>query len=337
MRNEVQRYLRRTSRRILVRRLVESADVGVVLGGLAAGCVQLLFWLAGLSHHLPGIAIFAVGPLACVTVTLIKGVSPLQAARYVDSRAELDERLTTAAELIASGDVSPPAQCVYAQATAASESAEAMSVNLWVRGRVLAAGAMLAVLWCGALAMLPQGRSADEQLLAALGDMSPEAIKALAEDFARAAEAPGAEAPLLSRAADAVERKDVRSLEAILADLRRRGVRLARIVRPDVLAMAAGGGSDASDTAATRPADAAQKRPNRHGGGPVHVWDPLYDKLTSNIQSSTQPIGTNGSEPSVSYTDAWSAARLRAAGALRTGSVRAEYRRMVREFFSDRK
>ena len=285
--------------------------------------------------------ILAAGLLAGVIVAIIKGVSLRQAARYVDNHASLDERLTTVVELAAAGDSSPAAQCVYAQASEAARSAEASTVNLWVRGRVTASGAMLAVLLCGTLAMLPQRRGADERILDGLGGMSPEAVKALAEEFARAARAADANAPLLARGAEAIRQKDARALAEILADLERRGVRLVKIVRPDVLALATAGGSDANGSGETGPAVSSSKHPRRYAGGPVHVWDPLYDKLNSARRSTTQRAGVEDpspvvSYPVVSYNDAWSAARLRAAGALRTSSIPPEYRRMVRDFFIDR-
>jgi len=336
MPDEVLKYLRRTSRRILLRRAIEAAGLGVIVGGLAAAAGQIVFWMAGRPHRAAGIMILAAGLLAGAIVALIKGVSSRQAARYVDSRAALDERLTTAVELAAAGDRSPAAQCVYAQAARAARSAEASAVSLWVRGRVTAAGAMLAVLLCGALVMLPQHRGAGERIINALGGMSPEAVKALAEEFARAARAADANAPLLARAAKATRQKDARVLAAILADLRRRGVRLVRIVRPDVLALATAGGSDANGSVETRPAPPSTTGPNRYAGGPVHVWDPLYGKFNSGRRSTTQTAGTDDPPPVVNYSDAWTAARLRAAGALRTGSIPPEYRRMVRDFFSDR-
>ena len=336
MPDEVLGYLRRTSRRILARRAIESAGLGVIVGGLLAAGGQIVLWTAGQPHRIAGIMILAAGLLAGVIVAIIKGVSLRQAARYVDNHASLDERLTTVVELAAAGDSSPAAQCVYAQASEAARSAEASTVNLWVRGRVTASGAMLAVLLCGTLAMLPQRRGADERILDGLGGMSPEAVKALAEEFARAARAADANAPLLARGAEAIRQKDARALAEILADLQRRGVRLVRIVRPDVLALATAGGSDANGSVETRPAASPRVGAARHAGGPVHVWDPLYSKFGPGQRSTTQGARIDDPLPVVSYGDAWSAARLRAAGALRTSSIPPEYRRMVRDFFSDR-
>jgi len=196
MPDEVLKYLRRTSRRMLGRRAIEAAGLGVIVGGLAAAGGQIVFWMSGRSHRAAGIMILAAGLLAGVVVALIKGVTLRQAARYVDHRAALDERLTTAVELASVGDRSPAAQCVYAQAARAARSAEASAVSLWVRGRVTAAGAMLAVLLCGAMLMLPQRRSAGERIIHALAGMSPEAVKALAEEFDRAAREAEANSPL---------------------------------------------------------------------------------------------------------------------------------------------
>ncbi len=112
MPDEVLKYLRRTSRRIGACRVIEAAGLGVIVGGLAAAGGQIVFWLAGRPHRAAGIMILAAGLLAGAIVALIKGVSLRQAAGYVDSRATLDERLTTAVELAAAGDSSPAAQYV---------------------------------------------------------------------------------------------------------------------------------------------------------------------------------------------------------------------------------
>ena len=336
MPDEVLKYLRRTSRRILARRVIETAGLGVIVGGLVSACGQILFWTVGLPGRTAGIMILGAGFLCGVVAALMKGVSLRHAARYVDNLASLDERLTTAVELADAGDRGPAAKCVYAQAGVAVRSGEVASVSLWVRGRVTAAGAMLAVLLCGSLMMLPQRRSADEQILDALAQMSPEAVKALAEEFARAAAEADANAPLLARAANAARQKDARALGAILADLRRRGVKLVRIVRADVLALATAGGSEGDGSSTTRPAESVSRHSPEHAGGPVHVWDPLYAKFNPGLRSGARPAGIDDVPPVISYGDAWSAARLRAAGVLRTSSIPPEYRRMVREFFSDR-
>jgi len=336
MPDEVLRYLRRTSRRILVRRAIEAAGLGVIVGGLVAAVWQVAFWTAGRPHRAAGMMILAAGLFGGAIVALIKGVSSRQAARYVDNLAALDERLTTAVELASAGDSSPAAQCVYAQAAEAVASDEVSAVSLWVRGRVTAAGAMLVVLLCGALAMLPQRRGADERIIDALGRMSPEAVKALADEFARAARDAETDAPLLARAVDATRQRDTRALAAILDELRRRGVRLVRIVRPEVLALATAGGSDANGSVDTRPAAPSLGGPDRYAGGPVHVWDPLYEKFNPGRRGADQGTESDDPAPVVSYGDAWSAARQRAAGALRTGGIPPEYRRMVRDFFSDR-
>ncbi|MCP4376641.1 MAG: hypothetical protein GY794_10770 [bacterium] len=332
MPDEVLKYLRRASRRILVQRTIAAAGLGVIVGGLLAVAGQVALWMLGYPHRSVGIIMLAGGLLVGVLVAIIKGVSLHQTARYLDNRGDLDERLTTAFELNTAGDSSPAARCVYTQAEEAVRSGKILPINLWVCNRVVAGGAILVLLLCGTLAMLPQHRGTDEQILDALGQMSPEAVKALADEFARAARRAGDNAPLLTRAATATKRKDVRALTAILADLRRRGVLLRRIVRPEVISLATAGGSNASGAAKVQDPPPSHGDPVRTGGGMVHVWDPLYTKVNSTIAPDTQPAG----DAVVSYTDAWSEARLRAAGSLRSGKIPAEYRRMVRDFFSDR-
>ncbi len=337
MPDEVLSFLRRTSRRILARRVIETAGIGAIVAGLVATGCQITLWTIGQPHRVAGLMILLAGLLIGAAVAIVKGVSLRQAARYMDNLAELDERLTTAVELADARDRSSAAYCVYAQAAEATGSSRVAEVSLWVRGRVTLGAAMLAVFLCGATSMLPQSRRVDEQIIASLGDMSPEAIRALADEFARAAQAADTDAPLLARAAHAARQKDARALSAILDDLRRRGVKLVRIMRPDVLALAMAGGSDAAGSARTKPAVSDPIHSGGHAGGPVHVWDPLYDKFASNKPAGAKPKVNQNSGPTVTYSDAWSAAHSRAAGVLRTGSLRPEYRAMVREFFSDRK
>ena len=337
LQSEVLRYLRRMSRRMLVRRAIEGAGLGVVVGGLlAAGC-QIVLWLQGQPHRSTGIVMLLAGLLGGIAVALVRGVSVRQAARYIDNRAGLDERLTTAVELADAGDTSPAACCVYAQGRAATQAPHVSTINLWVCGRITGGAIMLAVFLYAAAAMLPQYRSPGQRIINALGEMSPEAIKALSDEFARAAREAEADAPLLVRASKAARQKDARALAAILADLKRRGVKLVRIVRPEVLALATSGGGDGDGNTATQPAVSPPDHRSAAAGGPVYVWDPLYDELRLDRSPTTRGAGTDDPAATVTYNDAWSAARLRAAGALRTGGVPSEYRAMVREFFSDRK
>jgi len=317
--------------------VIESSAFGVIVGGAISACAGFAFWLSGREHRITGAIILLTGVACGALSAIIRGVSSGHAARYIDNKASLDERLTTAVELSLAGDETPAAMCVFQQAEKAIVSGRVEAVSFWVRGRVTAAAAMLSVLLCGAIMMLPQQRSAGDRILDALGDMSPEAVKALAEEFARAAEISESDAPLLKRAERAVKRKDARALEAILEDLRRRGVKLVRIVRPNVLAMATAGGADADGGPATRPADSENGHRNAHAGGPVHVWDPIYDKLNGSATGSTDTAGGDRPPEAVDYVDAWAAARTRASGALRRGQVRPEYRSMVREFFKDRR
>ena len=182
------------------------------------------------------------------------------------------------------------------------------------------------------------GRAADRAgAKTVLAGMSPEAVRALAGDFARAAAAADDNAPTLTRAAKAIEQKDARSLAAILAELKRRGVKLVRVVRADVLARATAGGAEGDGAARTRPAEPVFRRPSVGAGGAVHVWDPLYDKFNPGIRSTTEPADVDDHPSAVSYGNAWSSARLRAAGALRRGGIRSDYRQMVRDFFSERR
>jgi len=320
---------------MLLLRIAEAVGVGIVISGLAASVVQIVLWAMGIPHRGIGGMVFVSGAVIGAAAAIFRGVSVRRAAMFMDLRAGLDERLTTAAELAVTGDQTPAARCVYAQAVQAARSPGTGDVSLWVRTRVTAAAAMLAVLLCGALAVLPQRRGAAGRIVDALPEMSDEAIEALAREFARAATAGDADAELLAGAAAATRRKDVQTLAQILADLRKRGVKVVRIVGPDVLAMATSGGSDAGGTAATRPASSPSHRPeDRHAGGMVHVWDPLYGKVGAG--TATRPSDGNGTPPPVvTYNDAWSLARARAADALKTATIRPQYRKMVRDFFSE--
>ncbi|MDP7637790.1 MAG: hypothetical protein QF577_09630 [Phycisphaerae bacterium] len=332
VRHDVLRYLRRVSRRVLLRRMIESAGLGVILAGLASAAVQAVCWAAGWPHRSITVVLVPLGAIVAAVWALVRGVRPGETAAIVDRRAGLDERLTTAGELAQSGCEDAAARCVYAQMLEAVGSVRLGRVSLWRRTRRTAGAAVLVVLLCAAVAMLPPRRGAAERIGDSLGGL-PQAVR---KELARALAEAGTDRPqhgrLLAEAARAVEVKDAETLRRILNDLEARGVKVRRIIGPDVLARAAGagGGEDATGVARSRPAAGGG-----NGGGVVRVWDPLYAKVAAEGPPSGDRGDGVGETPMVPYEDAWAAARRRAAEALVGDTVPAEYRRMVREFFAE--
>jgi len=320
--------------------MVESAGLGVIFAGLAAAAVQAVCWAAGWPHRSVAVVLVPLGAIVGAVWALVRGVRPGEAAAIVDRRAGLDERLTTAGELARAGCENAAARCVYDQTLEAVGSGRLGGVSLWRRTRRTVGAAVLVVLLCAAVAMLPPRRGAAERLADSLEGLPQAVRKELARAFAEAGTDRPEHGRLLAEAARAVEVKDAETLRRILNELEARGVKVRRIIGRDVPARAAGagGGEDAAGVARSRPAAAGREVADRPGGdadGVVRVWDPLYAK----VAAKGPPSGDRGDgvrvSPMVPYEDAWAAARRRAAEALVGDTVRPEYRRMVREFFAE--
>jgi len=333
-----------------------------VLAGAAAGALLLSGWYAAVPRGAAAaallIAFAPAGALGC----LVRGVSPLRVARYLDARAGLRERLATAAELAlgptARSASAPAAEAVYAQALAALRSARPQRDPMWRRTRRTAAALALAVLLCGTLLLLPSRPAEDRygaaRLADALGRMSPEDRERLAKAFAAAVQPttdPEVAANLLG-CAQVVRVNDPAELERMLDKLRRAGFRPLSVVPGDLLAAAGIGASGAGDATArkddaeraahsgappdaNRPADPnAESAARAFERGVVRVYDPRYSRVSppGAAAADANAAARNG-RAFRPYSDAWTAARRRSADALASNRVPFEYRPIVRRFF----
>ena len=143
-------------------------------------------------------------------------------------------------------------------------------------------------------------------------------------------------AKALLGAVRAVEAKDARRLEEVLAELRAAGYRPIEAVPGHLLAAAGIGGGEAGGTGggtdiATRP---APTQPSWGSAGPayVSVYDPDY---AERVRSATQPApdAAKARPEFIPYQTQWQRARIRANDALTRGGMPIEYRPLVRAFF----
>jgi len=331
-----------------------------VMGAAGVLCV-LADWHRQLDKAAIPLILLPAGAVLGAGAALVRGLSVTDAAIYLDARWRLKERLSTAAELAASpGAEDPPARCVYEQAMEAVRRSDALWLPLWRRTRATAGTTGLAVLLATTLAFLPTLglSSADEsaeRLAEALKEFTPAQRRQLAEAFRQAARQPGTDPSLASRldqTAKVIELKDVEQFKQAMAELQKAGIDPSRLVPADLRALAglggagpgkgppgdqaraAKGGNAGAGNAVTKPGPTtAGGTTAQPGGSYVRVFDPQYAKLLT----GAAPAGGNGSsadEGAAPYADAWTHAKRVALDHLGKGRVPAEYRQLVRDFFS---
>jgi len=293
---------------------------------------------------------YLVAPLAAVPAALLAGAAVLgallriiggtslqQAAAFLDERGQLDERMITALELTKATPQPPAARTVYDQALAALRQREGGIRIAWRRGPRTTAAVVLAVLLCTALAPLPvTGPAKTTAALKEAADNLPQMTAEQREQLAASLRAAAAQMPqdptvqqATLAAARAVNLNDPEALRQAAEALR--GVLEGhwRLVagRPARALLAAAGGSTPAEAAGgERRVERPVSRPAETTGAErVSVWQPVP-------ATAGDPTGQLVAAP-VDYDAAWASARDRAAGALRTGRVRPEYRPIVRAFF----
>ena len=330
---------------------VLAAGFSIVVAAAGAICVAM-GWHAHLGKGYLPLVVLPAGALVGALVRIFQGVSVQEAAIFLDARGGFGERLSTAAELAVSPDRDKPfAEYVYAQASGVPDAVRLKRPAPWKRSRATAAALGLAAMLCLTLALLPSSRASRrlQDILAGLSDMTADDRAELSSEFRHAARQAQVDPELarqLSRAADAIEISDPEQLEEVLSGIEQSLVsprdQTAADMSRDLLAAAekAAGGASASDdaTASGEPArqeggDAAAREQKTHR---VLVYDPGYDPaMVEHSPGTGVDPGERGSagQGMVRKTDAWAAARERAAGALQSGQVPAPYRQLVRDFF----
>ncbi|NBB94692.1 MAG: hypothetical protein GVY16_03030 [Planctomycetes bacterium] len=321
--------LRGWTRRLLWVRAAEAAAVGGIVGGLAAVAALVVGLVAGRE----AIGVWAVlalpgGALVGALYALARGVSPAATARLLDRRCALRERLTTAVELEARGDVTPAAQHVCRQASDAIHAVPPR-LALWrhtarTPATLVVVGLLVAIL--GVAAAARRGNSTVERLLAVLDGATQARRDAVAESFRAAAETAGPEAAeRLRRAAELVELENAEELRDVLARLEREGVQIGRAVPEDIATAAGLDGGGARRDGGEAPAEGDLQPGERQE---VRVFDPAYAATAGEASGTGDAMS-----PTRGFDDAWSAARARAAEQLGRGRVPAEYRGLVRRFY----
>ncbi len=346
-------------------RLVEAIACGAALACAAA---VLAGRILPQPRLLMPIVLVPLGALAAASAVMLRGITLGQAALYHDVRFGLAERLSTAAELAAGERRDPQmARCVFGQAVSAAGQAGLARRGLWHRTGATAGALALSVSLCTVLALIsPPGSAraaagAFDEISQRVRQLNPEEKRQLVEALRKLADRVERDPALRRRllaAAEAAE-KD-RQTDSRLAELQdavadaddAEAARIARAILeavglPSGLDPGGGDGQGGTNAAKVAAAQAAK---------PAHTFDP--NTLDANSADSEKPLparvlvydplqaaGGDGNAPApaatapaaaspfVSFDDAWSLARARAAEAMRAGTIEPEYRDLVRRFF----
>ncbi len=336
----------------------------IACGLAGAACV-----LTGTYVYLPKnwlFLIFPAGVFLSIVIVLVRGAALRNIAVLVDRRSSLRERLSTALELVQSGERSPFAEAVHAQALAAADKRDFRRVGFWTAARatggafglaVVAAALMLAVEPLESPSARQQRRwqgissQAGENILKQLATVKAQTAddSAIAEQIRRLEKL--AETLRAARGGDAKQwRGKVVELDEITKALRdavnsgkvdavaaERIGRLIDAMERTAAAIAEGmGGNEyvrtGSDGESPGWAEGPQFTPparTEASWAPLTVYNPSAATPTTTA-TDTAPAGINVQIP---YDRAWADARRRAAEAMDKGTVPAEYRQLVRDFF----
>ncbi len=277
------------------------------------------------------------------------------AAVFLDVHCHTGERLSTAVELSGSDQADASlAQCVYGQALGALRKNPAENVRMWKRTPATLGALGLAVLLSAGAWFLPAGGQESEgslgrQMAESMQSLSVRQKKELADAFRSAAKGAGDDAKLSASLLDAarvIEVDDPQKLQEVIAMLEKQGFHPLEVVPQDLRMIAGLNGENRPGMPAHAPAPVVATNGmqqgtsglltvaagDANGSTYVNVYDPLYAK------SGTPPVGDANTKPiasgSVSYGDAWLAARKAAAENLASGRTPVAYRQMVRDFFA---
>ncbi|MCK5114286.1 MAG: hypothetical protein KAR11_05940 [Phycisphaerae bacterium] len=345
MKREFESNLQRLARRMLLVRAGETAAFCAIPAGLAgAGVVWAFSWFT--TNNVGAISLVPLGAMLVAGITgagwaLFRGVSLVQAARFIDSRYALRDHISTGGELLG-GEDTPVAACVFQKALADIKSLP-VRINFWRRTRRTAFALLLTLAICGLLAIAVMATPRGVEL----GELSSVQRVGLEQAYRRAATS---EQNLQHRnsllaAADAIKTIDPERFEELTQQLRRQGLEISLQQVANSTAAGAGVGDDESAMKSPTSAsseDSAADLPPSHSAGEdprelrVLVYDPGY------FQSYTDGNGASesGSSPRAKLRDvplqsAWASACQTANANLRTSSVPPEYRAIVRAFFAN--
>ena len=321
----------------------------LVAGGSAGAAGAMLGWLVWAPAWGAPVVLICAAVAAGAVLAVVRGVSVLQAAVYLDIHGRLDERLATAAEAATNEADGPLAERLYAQALDALSGAPYRKVPAWKRTRATLGALVLAVPLCVLTGLLPTLKSAEiadlGDLPGAVTDMSgPERVLVVGviEGLAKGGGVPAAVAEALGELAPAVgsgnDERVTRAVEELVKKLEVADEATQRRIEDAILAAArtsagAGTGSKggAGDGAGGNDArgDGPTSDPARVGGTGVAVYHPEYAaKMRKNGDRAP------GDDGRVSMDYVWRRSCIEATHALDTGQVPFEYRPIIRKFFA---
>jgi hypothetical protein len=286
--------------------------------------------------------------LAGSVAALLRGVSPQQAAAFLDSRGGLEERVTTAVEVARSDRSDTPlAWALCSQAVEAVSGTDARRLSPWRIGPRGAWTCALAISLAVVAAFLPgvwpeEGESLRSPGLSALVPrLSQGAAPGLSvelRDLAASAEQPSELREAAADAAEAIESGAEVRWKKALARMDASLPLLDEAERSRVLAgllAAAEGLTDAREAEAESPESSAASQPELlRQMRRVRVYDPLYREARG---PETPSLGADdrssqGAQADVPLEDAWARARERAGGAVRVPAP-PEYGVILRRYF----
>ncbi len=332
----------------------------LVIGGICIGIGAAGIWAvqAGWYEHvskaLVAVTLMPAAGLAGAVVRALRPVRPTDAAILLDVQYDLQERLSTASELVAGGTRDGAvAEYVCSQAAAALRGQSGAIRPPWRRTGTTAALLVLVAVLCVVLSVSaglssPARRKAEAAVAAEIRKMSPSdqdnLLDRLRKARARQALGPVGEAATLRRqiteAAQALENGDAAKLTRLIRALIEAGVDVRSLFGDEMLAAATGTGAKGGAAPETQAAAVAPKPiPAAPAPAYVHIYHPAYAELLAGKAkgvASSQP-DTSAGKVLVPFEAAWDAARIRAENNLARSrdKIPPEYHRLIRDFFAE--
>jgi len=306
-------------------------------------------WYEHVSKALVAVALMPLAALAGVVAQALRPVRPTDAAVLLDLRYHLQERLSTAAELVtgATGDEAVTEYVCNQAAAALGRQAAAMRPP-WRRTGATAALLGLVAVLCAVLSLSGVLSSPAQEAQVASVAAEMRKMSALEQDNLlarlRKALARQGAAPLrrkLTQAAQALQDGDAGKLTQLIRALMDAGVDVRALFSEAMLAAATGTGAKGAAATPETQAATVATRPVVAPDAPayVHVYHPAYAKLLA-----ARPKGNADSHPDVSpgnvlvpFETAWDAARIRAENNLARSRNKTpqQYHQLIRDFFAE--
>lgn len=298
---------------------------------------------------LPAVIIPVTAAVNAILVA-VGGVSPLEAAAYLDNQRKLREQLSTAAELA----MSEPrqfalddafTQAVYMRALHIAAAIDIKHVSFRSFGSRSIAALGLGLLLCLGLLLLPTSRPREaaanlRRVSSTFKTMTAQQRLVLAQQLRDAAQqSPAVTAASLQAAADAASQDNAKALDQSLQELATRimrgEVQLTRTFDPAVLSgtvqdETASGPVSSGNGATTHPDPVGPRPVDIDATSPVVVLNNSYDPLA---KAAPAADSSDRAISSIPFDQAWERARLQAGENLRQETIEPRYRRLIESYF----